>query len=776
MTISLDACVDYSVINLVILLHILCKIISISFTMISFKEVFCSELPSHSNIFHSCSKETVSRVSASSSITSVRSNSANNTHYHYYQFASEKHSLTLKTTTRSKSSVRELLVERLSTNDIKDAAAATTSATASTTCLAHSALILDYLQDKRMSIQVFALMNENHGNDSDESSLGTHNVGAHVSGGVGNNEKEKLQQQTTNSSNNSSMEHHEKKSSIQDNNGMLATTAAAASTTTSSSTASSSYSLMVKIHDNNEKTLSNNRDNSTTKTKITERIYINFRPISVHVAQLHSISSNPDADDHNDDGGGDDDMSSSLMIVGIFVAGDDNKLHFYMTTLQVLKERLQEGEGGGTKSTATAPTCFQPSLIFEQIDPATIILSSGSSEEDYFSKDDPLTFTTPIMAIESCISSEPPSHAASKDMVNRLAVSSYDGMVRIVTYTITCDETSGSFRIGKIKCSLFIVDGPVASLHFGKIGNAGRSGHGNTTQGKLQQKSYQDNLFLLAGSLCGLAFLFYEIPSSSAADASFVGPIVVVDGLYDADNEGGSEDCVTSVHTVRYHGETMLLVGTQGSRLLMFQQVLQNDSASDKKNTLNDEIENKRREISQLSSERDTLRSKINEHCQKLSEIEKKDVEDVEVDGKNVEDDKNEDERNIEEGQTETESTSDTSKKERLIVMKSEVDELEQACLDCTDRISQLETSIDRLTVKMNDTPSPAQSVRKMHRYEFLWEHKLPYPIQSIGSSVCERSGNLECLITTKHTVHVFRVLSMRMVDAAAALLERKFQ
>ncbi len=744
--------------------------------MISFKEVFCSELPSPSNIFHSCSKETVSRVSASSSssITSVGSNNANtNNNTHYHQFASEKHSLTLKTTTRSKSSVRELLIERLSTSDTKDAAAVTTST--ATTCLAHSVLnMLDYLQDKRMSIQVFALMNENHDNGNnnnngisshDESSLETQN-----NLGGGNSEKEKLQQQSTNSA----LE-HEKKGSTQDNNGTTTATTTVASTTTSSSPASSTYSLMVKIQDNNEKTLSNNRDNSTTKTKITERIYINFRPISVHLTQLYCTSSNRDADDHDDD----NEMSSSL-IVGIFVAGDDNKLHFYMTTLQVLRERLQEGEGGGTESTATAPTCFRPSLIFDKIDPATIISSSGmssSSEDDYFSKDDPLTFTTPIMAIESCISSEPPSHATSKDVQNRLAVSCYNGMVRIVTYTITFDETSGSFRIAKMKCSSFIVDGPVASLHFGKIGDSRRSNDDECkleSEGKLlQQESYQENLFLLAGSLCGLAFLFYEAPPSTE-EASFDGPIIVVDGLYDADIEGGSEDCVTSVHTVRYHGETMLFVGTQGSRLLMFQQVLQNDSASDIRDTLNDEIEKQKREISQLSSERDILRSKINDHCHMMVEIEKKDVEEVEVDGDNVEDDNNEDDGNNEEGQTETESTSDTSKKERLIVMKAEMDELEQACLDCTDKMSQLETSIDRLTAKLNDTPSPAQSVRKMHRYEFLWEHKLPYPIQSIGSSVCERSDNLECYITTQHTVHVFRVLSMRMVDAAAALLERK--
>ena len=618
-----------------------------------------------------------------------------------------------------------------------------------------------------MSIQVFALMNETHDNGNDESSLGTNNIGANASGGGGNSEKEKLQQQTSNnnSSNNSAMEHHEKKGSTQDNNGTTATAAAASTTTNTSSTASSTYSLMIKIQDYNVKTISNNRDNSTTKMTMTERIYINFRPISVHVTQLYCTPRSQDADD--------DDTSPSLIIVGIFVAGDDNKLHFFMTTLQVLKERLQEGERGGTDSTATASSCFKPSSIFEQIDAAIIISSSGmssNSEDDYFSKDDPLTFTTPIMAIESCISSEHSTHPTSKDMVNRLAVSCYDGIVRILTYTITFDE---SFRIAKMKYSSFIVDGPVATLHFG----ASRSDNVNTTQGKLlQQESYEDNLFLFAGSLCGLAFLFYEVPPSSTADASFDGPIVVVDGLYDADMEGGSEDCVTSVHTIRYHGENMLLVGTQGSRLLMFQQVLQNDSASDKRDTLNDEIEKKNKEISQLSSERDKLRSKINDLRQKILEIEKKDAEDVGVDGEKVEDDDNEDDGDIGEGETEDESTSDTSKKERLIVMKAEVDELEQACLDCANKISQLESSIDRLTVKMNDTPSPAQSVKKMHRYEFLWEQKLPYPIQSIGSSICERSSNLECYITTKHTVHVFRVLSMRMVDAAAALLERKFQ
>ena len=103
--------------------------------MISFKEVFCSELPSPSNIFHSCSKETVRLSASSSSIASEKSNGANtsNNTQHYHQFASEKHSLTLKTTTSRKSSVRELLVERLSKSDTKDAAAATTS----TTCLAH---------------------------------------------------------------------------------------------------------------------------------------------------------------------------------------------------------------------------------------------------------------------------------------------------------------------------------------------------------------------------------------------------------------------------------------------------------------------------------------------------------------------------------------------------------------------------------------------------------------------------------------------------------------
>ncbi len=87
-------------------------------------------------------------------------------------------------------------------------------------------------------------------------------------------------------------------------------------------------------------------------------------------------------------------------------------------------------------------------------------------------------------------------------------------------------------------------------------------------------------MFLVAGSLCGFACAFYESFSSSGGGAEgdgrsrrFEGPFLVVDGLYDARGEG-YEDCVTSVHACRGAGDrAAIAVGTQGGRVLMFQQL-----------------------------------------------------------------------------------------------------------------------------------------------------------------------------------------------------------
>jgi len=313
-------------------------------------------------------------------------------------------------------------------------------------------------------------------------------------------------------------------------------------------------------------------------------------------------------------------------------------------------------------------------------------------------------------------------------------------------------------------------------------------------------------LFLLAGSLCGLAFLFYEVPPPSTARIDdgntaqvcslFEGPVVVVDGLYDADKEG-FEDCVTAVHVMRYYDVTILAVGTQGCRLLMFQQQLQQNRSAEnearkgrdkRKTLLTAEIESKTEEMMHLSTERDRLTNVVSDLRQKLLDVENNDQEEdvlhgdaiiISRSGSGIESDECEDD--VKADQVKKDCISIAPKVERLKSIKAEIDDMEQSCSNCTSKISQLQSLIDDLTDKLNeidlDVPSPlldSKSVRKLHRYEYLWEHKLPYPIQGIGSAVCTQSGDLECYITTNQTIHIFRLLSSQMVEAAATSLERK--
>ncbi|KAL7430813.1 hypothetical protein ACHAXM_002357 [Skeletonema potamos] len=438
------------------------------------------------------------------------------------------------------------------------------------------------------------------------------------------------------------------------------------------------------------------------------------------------------------------------------------------------------------------------------------------------------------MAIDTCISEgydETSSSSSSsstslqttvttKDTnVNRLAVACYDGVVRILTYTIEYTSDSNIIRIAKLRYSTFIVDGPVATLHFGTItkhnsGQEGNNGDFSDKEGEEKENSNDDNLFLLAGSLCGLAFLFYEVPpptptasidgnNTQISHSFFDGPVIIVDGLYDADDNEGFEDCVTSVHAMKYHNVMVLAVGTQGCRLLLFQQhELDNTRAergqnnnnnnninnnNNSNNILTAEIEKRAEEMLHLLSEKDRLTKSANDIRQKMLEIEntvqdENVLHDDAITPSGADDDNDGGKYN-----TETEERVDkgdisivSPRIESLNSIKAEIDDVEQSCSNCDSMISQLQSSIDNLTGKLNDLSSPSpqldsKAVRKMHRYEFLWEHKLPYPIQGIGSAVCNESGSLECYITTRQTIHIFRLLSLQMVDAAAASLERKF-
>lgn len=727
--------------------------------MISCKEVFCSELPSPSNIFLSSSCHTAN-------------NNSNNNNGLCYQFASERHSLTLQThnvheedrghnistTSPKMNNGYKLIVERLLQNSkqSKKSSPSTAIATATaTSCVAHSSLQINNISIRSFAIRIRDLTTNSptHKNGSSHCS---HDDQATVTTNV----------TTATTANNKEGTVNNGQGVDGSNSGDVFITSGDQGTNPSSS----KYALMIKYHNLVNTDNTGTDENATTRAAAkTERINLDFRPISVHLTEIYSSSST---------------SAAAKQLIGVYVAGDDNKLHFFVASLQSLKEKLLEeveeyvAEATTTSTATTKPECarcFQPSRCFETIDdPSNIISASASKNGEYYDlstkesvDNKPLVFATPIMAVDAC---------ASEGRGNIIAVACYDGVIRILRYVIECtSDLNVMIRIVKLQYSTFIVDGPVTTLHFHNniTKKRGRLSHCGASD---EDDCFDNNLFLLAGSLCGLAFLFYEECPSNVGDKSFAGPIVVVDGLYDADKEG-FEDCVTAVHVMRYHDVTILAVGTQGCRLLLFERQQQNHSIENEarqehdKQLLTAEIESKSEEMMHLSLERERLTHMVSDLRQKLLELENSDQEEEVIHSDIVTPSGSGTDNGDE---VKSDEPSIAPKVDRMSSTKAEIDEAELSCSNCSSMISRLQSSIDSLTHKLNDlsVPSPQDSklLRKMHRYEYLSEHKLPYPIQGIGGS-----SPAAVVITTRQTIHIFRMLTSQMVDAAAASLEKNF-
>ena len=686
--------------------------------MISCKEVFCSELPSPGNIFLSSSCRTISNT---------RSNGLS------YQFASERHSLTLQTyyneaggeKKAAKEKEYKLLADKLRPKSNKHNSEE--KSVANSTCLAHSSLQLNEdISIRALGVRICERNNngstKTHDNDqATVDTLSTRKEGGNQS--VGDSSSIDV----------ASDKKH------QNNIGDTAE--------------SSKYVLLIRYLQLNESDVDDDKS---------EQIHLDFRPIDVHATKLAVA--------------GDDD-NHSQPIIGVFVSGHDNKLHLFISTMEAIKRKVSNQEDCST-AMSEHTACFQPTRCFDTIDPSNVVFSSNNNDEDHehYLKgkmgENPLTFSTPIMAIDTCISEAnetvPPS--SSNEKVNRLAISCYDGLIRILAYSVQCTSDENLIRISKLHYSTFIVDGPVATVHFGSITRNLINGNDGEEEEKISR-----SLFLLGGSLFGLAFLFYEVPLSTDGDScisftSFDGPLTIVDGLY-ADKEG-YEDCVTAVHAM---GHSILAVGTQSGRLLLFERQRSNETDArrnlDNRKKLSAEIAEKTQRISNLSSERDKIEVAICDLRQELHDNgQDDDTSDNDATSVNsgIE---------CDEGEATDENCMSIEPSNEI---EAKIDDMEQLRSRHTSSISQLQSSIDNLMSELDDVPIPPQRLdsklmRKMHRYELLLERRLLYPIQGFGSAFCSQSGYLECYITTKQTIHVFRLLSLRMVDAVAASLERQF-
>ncbi len=336
---------------------------------------------------------------------------------------------------------------------------------------------------------------------------------------------------------------------------------------------------------------------SSSQTSFKESIpLLDLRPILVHAAEIHAITST---------------TGESHLNIGIFVASvNDNKLRLFMAQREDMQSWKRPNKIGGTKNDSR---CFAPITLNDTTSSSSE--TQGLETHDEHSTDNPLVFSAPIMALDSYITEEEcRSHDGETIAVkmNRLAVACYDGTVRILTYRMINkkqDKDDGNdcpYQFCTLRCSRFIVDGPVVSLQFGVTNCAPR----------LFSLLETPSLFLVAGSLCGFACIFYEAllpPSSnqsskqSAYDRFFDGPLLVVDGLDDGQHEG-NVDCVTVVHVSNYKTQQVIMVGTQSGRVLVLRQC-DNERMAWKR--MEDEVFFHRQEIDELQCQIDQRAKQI---------------------------------------------------------------------------------------------------------------------------------------------------------------------
>jgi len=478
------------------------------------------------------------------------------------------------------------------------------------------------------------------------------------------------------------------------------------------------------------------------KQPLEETIPIDFKPVCVHATEIHTST----------------DAKSSFSTKGIFVANaEDNKLLLFVATSATLENN--------------GDPCFFPVPLFD----------TPSALETQCLQDAPLNFSTPIMAIDAVSKSH--SDCEEKSMqVNYLAVACYDGTVRIITYQLKIRNEKGKFEGSRLQfccitCSTFVVDGPVVSLHFGCTGETSLSLPGS-------------HLFLVAGSLCGFACLFHETPSpplsihasQNGSIQYFDGPLTIVDGLYDARQEG-YEDCVTSVHMCTGN-QPAIVVGTQGGRVLLFQQCETEKSAQneskDRGITMQKEDDEWTSKIDQNKTDISRLRfeqEKMNLRCELLKKV----IIEGQQTFKESKTELHEEYTDSHQpNQSPTNDFLEDENNDAPLTWNKNLDEttnlksaplelllIERKMAEYTTKISQLTLVVDGLirqnTVRMRNAQEKASIyaryiIRKMYRYHILSEYHLPYPIHGIASSEHQdEDGKRDIFVTTGRSFHVLR-------------------
>jgi len=697
-----------------------------------FSEVYCTDLPSACNLYLS-GKRCIKRCIAEDDKSKTNDTKSPSANVPIMRYATERHSITLmqkdnnergdgySLSTIRLDSKQNNEKEKVENNNVD-------------VCLAHSSISWedDASMDDYSSLEVFAMMR----NTSDV-------------------------QTTDDTTDNNTLADVGMKDS---------TTAAGDGTSEQKSTEASAVSIKPSP-------LKNETDNggdipsqyylkvkSTRMKSNIETIPLDFRPIAVHLAELY-ISKDSDNND--------------TTCFGIFVASvDDNMLRLYVTTKDALENRVNKH--------GRNDTCFV-SVSLNDVSESEVQVEDDLDE----GMNDPLTLSTPIMAIDTCL-----TKGESGDMrLNRLALACYDGTVRILAYQLKAQQKQENIRNGDhdnvptlqfchVRCSSFIIDGPVVSLHFGTSFSA----NPNLPQ--------IPSLFLVAGSLCGFACIFYEslMPNNEGNSARFFnGPTTLVDGLYDAQQEG-YEDSVTTVHIGCVAGKNqMIVVGTQGGRVLLFQQCQEERAiwegrlitVQKEQCELESQIDQNKNEISRLQSEKEVMDSNEVDLSASISEMQCK-LEDLSKEINTIHTERCEPPDKVDdpkEGECLDESTSierdpeptqkdlntspDAQSINEMSTLRTKIEaaQTELTSLQCKQQTNVLK--ITELTSETDDCMRKVeQNKRKLdeyklhpgrYRYKLLYEYHLPYPIHGTSCTYCDESKRQEIFVTTRRSFHVFQ-------------------
>jgi len=491
-----------------------------------------------------------------------------------------------------------------------------------------------------------------------------------------------------------------------------------------------SYYLAVKVRYLAHPTDTEAGDGAKKSTKtalyksFVECVDIPFRPSMVHLAELQ-ISS-VDSDEHI--------QGLCTSAVGIYVtSSDDNELRLYAATRSTLNAKSFDRD--------------MKSSIFTKI---SIDAADQRSHKDstHVGKDEspsePFTFTSSITAIDTSY--------------KKLAVALFDGTIHIILYNLI--QKTSNANIQELKCqintSTFIIDGPVSTLHFGKLCFNDSYAQPNQT-------------FLVAGSLCGFACIFYEVstvhPNCNALGC-FEGPLPLVDELFDPII--GNEDCVTAVHACCYDdARPMIVVGTQCGRVLLFErsthpkhafnELAHLRNAKLKQDALVSKISGGMSEINKLHREKETFQVKLNDLEVGITGL-KREIESFQsnafsastnVDNNDVSDCSDEEAEEFI-GDIQTEFYLLSSK---LQLLETELSETMKEISNKDSLVLGLQSDMQGLPTQLDDARKVSSTLplRKIHRYQIVSQNRLPYPLQGIYFQFGE------FLFITRRTLHLFR-------------------